>query len=223
MSSPSACTAASQLPSQLSFLPNQSARHLLSLCREAAHSCRDATIVSRPDDVLEFFPPLARHPRPSYTTHQAVLQTGSHTQNTSNSPPRRRLQLPAMPLIASKTIITSVSLFHLTIGFFFLTNPHAINDQTLVYVLGESMGMVRPSRYRGETTRNLCADPLSSAARHPRLRRPEPRPRLSRRRLGPLRPLRPHGPVHAGRARLPLLLGRPRSVRRSSLSPSALV
>ncbi|KAF4509300.1 hypothetical protein G6O67_005566 [Ophiocordyceps sinensis] len=46
-----------------------------------------------------------------------------------------------MPLIASKTIITSVSLFHLTIGFFFLTNPHAINDQTLVYVLGESMGM----------------------------------------------------------------------------------
>ncbi|PFH56893.1 hypothetical protein XA68_15820 [Ophiocordyceps unilateralis] len=46
-----------------------------------------------------------------------------------------------MPLIGSKTIITSVSLFHVTIAFFFLTDPHTIHDQILVYVLGESMGM----------------------------------------------------------------------------------
>ncbi|KJZ80072.1 hypothetical protein HIM_00786 [Hirsutella minnesotensis 3608] len=46
-----------------------------------------------------------------------------------------------MPLIASKTIITSVSLFHLTIAYFFLTNPRALDDQTIVYVLGTSMGM----------------------------------------------------------------------------------
>ncbi|PHH92172.1 hypothetical protein CDD83_8558 [Cordyceps sp. RAO-2017] len=46
-----------------------------------------------------------------------------------------------MPLIAAKTIITSVSLFHITIGFFFLTSPRTISDQVLVYVLGESMRM----------------------------------------------------------------------------------
>ncbi|RDA91108.1 hypothetical protein CP533_6701 [Ophiocordyceps camponoti-saundersi (nom. inval.)] len=46
-----------------------------------------------------------------------------------------------MPLIASKTIITSLSLFHITLAFFFLTNPSRIHDQVLVYVLGESMGM----------------------------------------------------------------------------------
>lgn len=72
-----------------------------------------------------------------------------------------------MPLIASKTIITSVTLFHLTIAFFFLTNPHAINDQTLVYVLGESMGMVSPA-FLSYTSRmsnsdlGMRADPLSS-------------------------------------------------------------
>lgn len=46
-----------------------------------------------------------------------------------------------MALISSKTIITSVSLFHVTLGFFFLTNPSTIDNQALVYVLGESMGM----------------------------------------------------------------------------------
>ena len=47
-----------------------------------------------------------------------------------------------MALISAKTIITSVSLFHITLGFFFLTNPGTIADQALVYVLGEAMGMV---------------------------------------------------------------------------------
>jgi hypothetical protein len=50
-----------------------------------------------------------------------------------------------MALITSTTIITSVSLFHLTLAYFFLTDPSAIDDQTLVFVLGESMGMVRSS------------------------------------------------------------------------------
>ena len=48
-----------------------------------------------------------------------------------------------MPLIAAKTIITSVSLFHLTLAFFFLTNPRTIDEQAIVFVMGESMGMVR--------------------------------------------------------------------------------
>lgn len=50
-----------------------------------------------------------------------------------------------MALISANTIITSVSLFHLTIAFFLLNSPKTIEDQALVYVLGESMGMVRSS------------------------------------------------------------------------------
>lgn len=46
-----------------------------------------------------------------------------------------------MPLISSTTIITSISLFHITLAYFFLTNPSTIDDQVLVWVLGESMGM----------------------------------------------------------------------------------
>lgn len=47
-----------------------------------------------------------------------------------------------MALISAKTIITSVSLFHVTIAYFFLTNPSSIDGQALVFILGESMGMV---------------------------------------------------------------------------------
>lgn len=47
-----------------------------------------------------------------------------------------------MALISAKTIITSVSLFHLTLAYFFLTNPSSLDGQALVYMLGESMGMV---------------------------------------------------------------------------------
>ncbi|GKU04288.1 hypothetical protein FLAG1_06890 [Fusarium langsethiae] len=46
-----------------------------------------------------------------------------------------------MALISAKTIITSVSLFHITLGYFFLTSPSSINEQALVYMMGESMGM----------------------------------------------------------------------------------
>lgn len=47
-----------------------------------------------------------------------------------------------MALISAKTIITSVSLFHLTLGYFFLTSPSSINEQALVFMMGDSMGMV---------------------------------------------------------------------------------
>ncbi|KAK4192378.1 increased loss of mitochondrial DNA protein 1 [Podospora australis] len=46
-----------------------------------------------------------------------------------------------MALISAKTIITSLSLFHLTLAFFFLTNPSTIADQSIVYLLGDSMGL----------------------------------------------------------------------------------
>lgn len=48
-----------------------------------------------------------------------------------------------MALISAKTIVTSLSLFHITLGFFFLTSPITVADQALVFILGESMGMVR--------------------------------------------------------------------------------
>lgn len=48
-----------------------------------------------------------------------------------------------MALISARTILTSISLFHITLGFFFLTSPASIADQALVWLLGESMGMVR--------------------------------------------------------------------------------
>ncbi|KAK3384912.1 increased loss of mitochondrial DNA protein 1 [Podospora didyma] len=46
-----------------------------------------------------------------------------------------------MALISTKTILTSLSLFHLTIAFFFLTNPRSIADNAVVDLLGEAMGL----------------------------------------------------------------------------------
>lgn len=46
-----------------------------------------------------------------------------------------------MALISATTILTSLSLFHITLGFFFLTNPMTVADQALVWILGQSMGM----------------------------------------------------------------------------------
>ncbi|RAL62424.1 hypothetical protein DID88_004990 [Monilinia fructigena] len=46
-----------------------------------------------------------------------------------------------MGLISGATIITSLSLFHITLAFFFLTNPITIAEQSLVFIMGESMGM----------------------------------------------------------------------------------
>ncbi|KOS20859.1 hypothetical protein ESCO_004543 [Escovopsis weberi] len=46
-----------------------------------------------------------------------------------------------MALISSQMLISSISLFHITLAYFFLVNPKLIDDQALVFVLGESMGM----------------------------------------------------------------------------------
>ncbi|RWA09436.1 hypothetical protein EKO27_g5653 [Xylaria grammica] len=46
-----------------------------------------------------------------------------------------------MALISASTILTSLCLFHITLAYFFYTNPHAIADQALVWVLGEAVGM----------------------------------------------------------------------------------
>ncbi|KAI0872010.1 increased loss of mitochondrial DNA protein 1 [Hypoxylon argillaceum] len=51
-----------------------------------------------------------------------------------------------MALISAGTILTSLCLFHVTLAYFFFTNPHTIADQAMVWVLGEVMGMP-PTQY----------------------------------------------------------------------------
>jgi hypothetical protein len=75
-----------------------------------------------------------------------------------------------MAIISSATIITSLSLFHMTLGFFFLTSPGAIADQTLVFILGEAMGLVSLRWYSGFVSRaykicSLTREPLKSNPR----------------------------------------------------------
>lgn len=48
-----------------------------------------------------------------------------------------------MGLISATTILTSICLFHITLAFFFVTNPATIADQGVVWLMGEAMGLVR--------------------------------------------------------------------------------
>lgn len=73
-------------------------------------------------------------------TLDRLLKLATATQTHTTAP--KSITTAIMALITSKTLITSISLFHITLGFFFLTNPSAINDQILVQVLGQSMGIV---------------------------------------------------------------------------------
>jgi len=54
-----------------------------------------------------------------------------------------------MAVISGATIITSISLFHITLAFFFLTSPESLADQALVFLFGEAMGLVFHSRKLG--------------------------------------------------------------------------
>lgn len=53
-----------------------------------------------------------------------------------------------MGLLSAKTLLTSIALFHITLAFFFITNPAKIADQGIVWLLGEAMGLVRFLRSR---------------------------------------------------------------------------
>ena len=48
-----------------------------------------------------------------------------------------------MPLISGFTIIRALSLFHITAAYFFLTAPKMLADQNVVFMLGESVRLVR--------------------------------------------------------------------------------
>jgi hypothetical protein len=47
-----------------------------------------------------------------------------------------------MAVISAYTIVRSISIFHITLAYFLLTNPRMIANQNIVYVLGEAMGLV---------------------------------------------------------------------------------
>lgn len=47
-----------------------------------------------------------------------------------------------MPFISSLNLIRTISVLHLALAYYFLTNPSIILNQALVWILGESMGLV---------------------------------------------------------------------------------
>jgi hypothetical protein len=49
-----------------------------------------------------------------------------------------------MAIVSAFAIIRCISLFHVTLAFFFLTSPRTIADQNVVFLLGESMKLVNP-------------------------------------------------------------------------------
>lgn len=119
-----------------------------------------------------------------------------------------------MALLTSPTIIRTLSLFHLALAYLFLTTPHTIADQNLVFILGEAMGLVRSPLNPPFTPPHLKLNPanphprhLQTATRpllpHPhRLHRPPIRHPRALRRVGPNRRLAARGGVGAllGRA-----------------------
>ena len=48
-----------------------------------------------------------------------------------------------MAVLSALTLIRVLSLFHITLAFYILTDPHVIADQNIVILLGESMHLVR--------------------------------------------------------------------------------
>lgn len=69
------------------------------------------------------------HNEQKRANHQKI--TSLHFENTTR-----------MGLISAYTLIRTISLFHITAAYFFLTSPRVIADQNVVVVLGESMRMV---------------------------------------------------------------------------------
>ena len=68
-----------------------------------------------------------------------------------------------MAVFSAYTIIRSLALFHITLAVFLLRNPKTIADQNIVFILGESMQLVRPLRgfkYYEHVGHNLIWEPL---------------------------------------------------------------
>lgn len=48
-----------------------------------------------------------------------------------------------MALITAFTVIRVLSVFHITVAYYFLVKPQLLADQTAIIILGESMQLVR--------------------------------------------------------------------------------
>lgn len=48
-----------------------------------------------------------------------------------------------MALLSAANLLSAVSMFHLTIAYFFLVSPALISNQNLVFILGAAMDLVR--------------------------------------------------------------------------------
>ncbi|KAF2429928.1 hypothetical protein EJ08DRAFT_697952 [Tothia fuscella] len=56
-----------------------------------------------------------------------------------------------MAVVSAFSVIRALSLFHITLAFYFLTNPRLIADQNLVIILGEAMQMPHTSEFNKPT------------------------------------------------------------------------
>jgi hypothetical protein len=52
-----------------------------------------------------------------------------------------------MALVSAFSAIRALSLFHITLAFYLLTNPRMIAEQNLVVILGEAMDLVMNMLY----------------------------------------------------------------------------
>jgi hypothetical protein len=60
-----------------------------------------------------------------------------------------------MAIVSAFSTIRALSLFHITLAFYFLTNPRIIAEQNLVVILGEAMDLVSKN-----STLNSYTSPL---------------------------------------------------------------
>jgi len=75
--------------------------------------------------------------------HQPPKKNG-HT--TVNSTPKAAI----MAIITATILLRTISIFHITVGYYLLFSPSTIADQNLVYILGAAMDIVRPPpHYQG--------------------------------------------------------------------------
>jgi len=52
-----------------------------------------------------------------------------------------------MAVLSALVLIRILSVFHLTLAFYLLTAPHLLADQNLVFILGESVHLVRQAAH----------------------------------------------------------------------------
>lgn len=75
-----------------------------------------------------------------------------------------------MGLLSPYTLIRTLSLFHLTAAWFFLSSPNTIADQNVVFMLGESMGLVskatQPKSPTLQTQPNTSLTPETATRNH---------------------------------------------------------